>query len=390
MVHFDEALRMVMDAARALSTERVPLEAALHRILAEDIRSDSDLPRFNKSAMDGYACRRADLDGQMRLLETVPAGTPPFLPIGERECSKIMTGAMVPVGADCVIMVEHAEESEGLVRFTGTDTPDNICRRGEDLRVGDLMVEKGTKIEPQHIGVLATAGMPNPLVSTRPRVAVIATGDELVEPEATPGVSRIRNSNSYQLCAQAAAMGATPRYLGIARDTEKAIGDMIREAMSSSDVILVSGGVSAGDFDLVPGVLTQHGFKLLFEKIATKPGMPTVFGIAGPVFCFGLPGNPVSTFVLFELLVKPFLYRMMGHDFMPSIVPLRLSRNVTSRKSDRDSWIPVRITPQGEAEPVNYHGSGHLTALPDTDGLICIPRGVTGAAKGDIVDVRQV
>ena len=390
MITFDEAYGIVMANVPRLPAEEVPLDDALGRVLAEDVVSDSDMPPFNKSAMDGYACRRADLANDLCLVETIPAGMTPTCPIGKNECSKIMTGGVVPEGADCVIMVEFTEESGGAVRFTGPETRDNICRKGEDLKRGDIMLEKGARISARHIGVLASAGRARVPVSVRPRVAVIATGDELVEPGSAPGPSKIRNSNSYQLCAQARAMGANAVYHGIAPDTEDAIGDSIAAAMADSNVILVSGGVSAGDFDLVPGMLRKNGFDLLFEKIATKPGMPTVFGRSGDCFCFGLPGNPVSTFVLFELLVKPFLYTMMGHDFRPAVVSQRLTCDITRKKTERDSWIPVRRTDPGEVEPIEYHGSGHLTSLPRADGMICIPRGVSKAAKGTMVDVRQI
>jgi len=405
MIPFDEAWEITMKSVHRLGAERVPIDRALNRVLAENVRSDSDLPPFNKSAMDGYACRRADLGGMLRLLETIPAGKCPTRSVGPNECSKIMTGAMVPDGADCVIMVEFTEESGGLVSFTGTDTETNICRRAEDLKAGEIILPKGTRLRPRHIGVLATAGCVKPLVSVRPRVGIVATGDELVEPDTVPGSSQIRNSNSYQLRSQVDRMGAQPQYYGIAIDTADTLDTMIRDAASESDVLLVSGGVSTGDFDLVPDMLKKNGFELLFEKIATKPGKPTVFGVADRqntrkdacatagmnrrTFCFGLPGNPVSTFVLFELLVKPFLLAMMGHEFAPPVVPLRLARDVTRKKTARDSWIPVTITGAGEADPIEYHGSGHLTSLPLADGMICIPRGVKGAAKGDSVNVRQ-
>ena len=390
MITFDQAYGIVMANVRRLPAEEIPLDDALNRILAEDVASDSDMPPFDKSAMDGYACRRTDLGNDLRLVETIPAGKTPTSPVGENECSKIMTGGVVPEGADCVIMVEFTEESNAIVRFTGTETRDNICRMGEDLKCGAVMLEKGARISARHMGVLASAGCARVPVSARPRVGVIATGDELVEPGSAPGPSKIRNSNSYQLCAQARAMGADAVYHGIAPDTEDAIGRSIAVAMADSDVILVSGGVSAGDFDLVPGMLEKNGFDLLFEKIATKPGMPTVFGKSEDCFCFGLPGNPVSTFVLFELLVKPFLYAMMGHDFHPVVVSQRLTRDVTRKRTERDSWIPVRRTGPGEVEPIDYHGSGHLTSLPWADGMICIPRGVSGATKGTLVDVRQI
>jgi len=388
---FDEAYRIVQGRARFLGAERVALHEAPGRILAQDVASDLDMPPFDKSAMDGYACRRRDLRNELAVVETIAAGGTPSKAVRPDECAKIMTGAMVPEGADCVIKVEDTEQvDETIVRFTGAETPENICRRGEDIRQGDLVLGKGERLRPQHIGVLATVGCARPLVARRPQVAVIATGDELVEPDQTPQTSQIRNSNGHQLRAHVAATGAVPVYGGIGPDTEDALDTMIREALSENDVVLLSGGVSMGDFDLVPRILEKNGVQLLFERIAVKPGMPTVFGLSETSFCFGLPGNPVSTFVLFEILVKPFLLKLMGHDFRPPVIPMSLAKPISRKKTDRDSWIPVTITGNGTVCAVEYHGSAHLNALTRADGLICVARGVATVEEGTKVDVRQI
>ena len=322
---FDEAMRTVRGRARFLGSERVNLDEAVDRILAEDIRSDIDMPPCDKSAMDGYACRRDDLAEILTVVETIRAGQVPTRSVGACECAQIMTGAGVPEGVDCVIPVELTEPAgEGMVRFTGNELRDNICRRAEDIREGDVLLRCGERITPQAVAVLATVGAVTPLAARRPRVAVMATGDELVEPDRKPAAAQIRNSNGHQLREQVAKAGAIADYLGIARDAEEDLDRMIRKAVATNDVILLSGGVSMGKFDLVPGVLEKHGFQLLFSKIAVKPGMPTVFGVRDDTFCFGLPGNPVSTFVIFELIVKPFLFKLMGHDYRPFVVPLRL------------------------------------------------------------------
>lgn len=391
MIEFDNAFEIVMDCARRLGTERVDITNALNRILAEDVFSDIEMPPFDKSAMDGFACQRADLAKELTIIETIPAGVQPKETIGPNQCAKIMTGAVMPKGADCVIMVEYTEEtSQNTICFTGPETADNICLKGEDIKAGDLMLNAGTPIKPEHIAVLASVGCVKPLVSCQPRVGVIATGNELVEPQIIPNSSQIRNSNSYQLTAQLTEAGAIATYYGIAADAENSIDSTLKKAIAQSDVVLLSGGVSMGDFDLVPGVLKENGIELLFEKVAIKPGKPTVFGISDEVFCFGLPGNPVSTFVIFEILVKPFLYKMAGYEFKPVTIPMHLAKKISRRRTERMSWLPVTFTHNGAVKPVEYHGSAHINALCGSDGLISIPIGIDEIKEGTTVNVRQI
>lgn len=391
MILFEEALRTVLDSARRLGTERVDIANAINRILVEDAKSDMDMPPFNKSAMDGYACRRADLANELEVVETIPAGYIPTKSIEPNQCAKIMTGASVPQGADCVVMVEFTENpTDSTVRFIGENTADNICQKGEDIKAGQVVLSKGTRIRPQHIAVLASVGCAQPVVSKMPSVAVLATGDELVQPTSRPGPSQIRNSNSFQLTAQVESMGTVAKNYGIAKDTDKAIDKMFKKAVEENDVVIVSGGVSMGDYDLVPGIFRQNNIDLLFEKIAIKPGKPTVFGVSENIFCFGLPGNPVSTFALFELLVKPFLYKMMGYDYTPDVVKMPLAESFRRKKVDRQTWIPVVITNAGMLKPIDYHGSAHINALCIADGLISIGIGVEEIEKGTIVPVRLI
>jgi len=391
MIPFEKAFETVMSRVRGLEPEHVELRAAAGRILAEDVRSDIDMPPFDKSAMDGYACRREDLPGPLRVIATIPAGSVPTMPVGQGECAKVMTGAMVPEGADCVIMVEHTEEAgDRTICFTGTGAAANICRRAEDIRAGDIVLERGTRLGAQHIAVLATVGCARPLVSRRPRVGVIATGDELVEPDRRPGPSQIRTSNSYQICAQTESAGAIATYYGIAADTEEALDVLMKRALNENEVVLFSGGVSMGDFDLVPGVMEKNGIEILFDSIAMKPGKPTTFGVGPRAFCFGLPGNPVSTFVQCEILVKPFLYALMGHKYRPRYSWLPLAEAIRRKRADREAWIPVSVTESGEVQPREYHGSAHINALCQADGFVVVPTGTERIEKGTVVRVRQI
>jgi len=402
MIELREALQIVLDSARPLGSERVDLAGAIGRVLAEDVASDMDMPPFDKATMDGFACRRADLGNELAIVETIPAGATPTETIGPNQCAGIMTGAAVPPGADCVVMVEQAQVIGGnVVRLTDTQTPDHISRKGREIRCGQVVLRKGTCIRPQHIAVLASVGCVRPFVAVRPKVAVVAGGNELVAPAARPGPSQIRNSNSVQLIAQLQAMGIAARDYGVMKDTVVNVDRVLRTALAMDDVVLISGGVSVGDFDLVPGVLRRNKVRLLFDKVAVQPGKPTIFGVAesgsgsptqrialGGPWCFGLPGNPVSTFVTFELLVKPFLYRLMGCEYSPRCIQMRLEEPVGRKNTDRQSWIPVRITGAEAVRPVEYHGSAHILALCEADGLIALEIGVANLPQGTPVQVR--
>ena len=391
MISFENAFDIVMSRVSLLDTESTPLSAAAGRILAQDVPCDMDIPPFDKSAMDGYACRRTDLPGPFLVIETIQAGAAPEKTVGPGECAKIMTGAAIPSGADCVIMVEHTETRPDGKMYVLHSAPSlNICYQGEDARMGDIVLRKGARLGPPHIAVLATTGCAAPLVARRPRVGIIATGDELVEPDTIPGPSRIRNSNSYQIRAQIEQTCAIATYHGIAADTEASLDDMMKRAIAESDVLLLSGGVSMGDFDLVPDIMRKNGIEILFDAIATKPGKPTTFGVGPSIYCFGLPGNPVSTFVQCEILVKPFLYALMGHRQQPIFSWLPMAETYRRKKTDRDAWLPVAITDDGKVQLKTYHGSAHINALCDASGFLVVPQGVAEIERETIVKIRML
>jgi len=389
-IPFQEAYERMMGAA-VLPGESVELSRALGRVLAQDVVADMDMPPFDKSAMDGYACRRADLASVLTVTEEIPAGKMPALPVGPLQCARIMTGAPVPAGADCVVMVEHTEAlPDGRIRITDPHTADNICRHAEDIRRGDCVLKVGEIITPAHIAVLASVGCATPRVARRPRVAVLATGNELVEPHVTPACAQIRNSNGFQLCAQLERMGVEPHYGGIVADTSEDITAAVNTAMRDSNLLLFSGGVSVGVFDMVPGVLRAAGFEFLFQSVAMQPGRPTLFGRRGAVYCCGLPGNPVSTFVVFEMLLKPFLYKLMGHSFSPLLVQAVLARDVRCKASARQITMPVMFVKPGVVDSVEYHGSAHINAMARAQALLTIPAGQATLPAGTTVHVRPL
>lgn len=391
MIQFEDALRIVLGSPVRSGTEQVDLGRSLFRVLAEDVQSDIQMPPFNKSAVDGYACRKSDLAEVLKVIEVIPAGRVPQKSIARNQCAKIMTGAPVPEGADSVIMVEDVEELEsGCIRYKKDLVKNNICLKGEDIQAGEVVIPENTLIQPQHIAVMATAGCVSPLVYKQVRVGVISTGDELVEPGVKPGLSQIRNSNAYQLLAQVEKIGALPDYIGIALDTEVSTREKIQQGFANNDVVLLTGGVSMGDFDHVPKVLKELGVDLKFKSIAVQPGRPTVFGTTDNKYIFGLPGNPVSSFVQFELLVKPLVYNLSGYKYRPLTLKMPMAVTYTRKRSTRLSWLPAQINQVGEVVPIDYHGSAHINALTLADGLISIAIGEKELKKGELVDVRQI
>ncbi len=273
LISFEEAYTIVMNSVFETGTETVAFTNALNRVLKRDLISDIDMPPFNKATVDGFACRRSDLGTDLEIVETIQAGTAPHKKILPGHCSRIMTGAAIPEGADVVFMVEDsAILPSGKARFTGQTTKENISPRGEDIRSGDTVLKKGRLVTPQDIAMLALTGNITVKVSKQPVVAVISSGNELVEPSEIPGLSQIRNSNSYQLMAQVARAGAEGKYLGIAMDSKDSTYSLVNRAISSADVVLITGGVSMGDFDFVPEVLEKAGVRLLFLRHSNTTG----------------------------------------------------------------------------------------------------------------------
>jgi len=389
MILFEEANKIIEENVNrfTLKTEKVSIFDSLNRSLATDVVCDRDLPPFNRVAMDGYACKREDLFSKLKIVDFVAAGQKPTKTIEKGECAKVMTGCPLPKGADMVFKVELSKEVEnGYVVFTGNEKDgqvSNFCKTGEDNKKGEIILEKGTLLHSGHSGILSSLGVFEVLVYVPPKVGIIATGDELVEPNVVPESHQIRNANSYILYSQCKKIGCIPKYYGIAKDKEEEIDKMFKTAISECDVILMTGGVSMGDFDLVPDILKNNGFEILFNKVAVKPGKPTTFSVNKNKVCFGMPGNPVSTFMIFEVMVKPFLYKLMGLKQKQEVLKLPLAQEIKRKSTKRTQWIPVYINNEGQVVNLPYHGSGHFTSLAKATGIIALE-------KGQIVNVRQI
>ena len=389
MLSFDQAKEVIMNSAFCMGTEKVDLLSSLNRVLAEDVFSDMDMPPFNKSAMDGYACKMADLELPLEIVEIIPAGKFPNKTISKGKCAKIMTGAPVPEGADCVIMFEDTEIlTDHTVRFKGGKTKTNIITKATDICKDQLIIKKGTLIKSAHIAVLAGCGKISIDVFRQPKVGIISTGDELVEPFEIPSISGIRNTNAWQLIAQATEMNVLPKYYGIARDDEESLAYMISLSLAENDISILSGGVSKGEYDYVPAVLEKAGVIIHFDSISVQPGKPSTFGSKGKQLVFGLPGNPVSTFFQFELLVKPLLLAMMGYTEEFLFTKLEIGEDYHRKKSERLSFIPIRLKADGKVYPIEYHGSAHINALMEANGIMAVQPGESFISKGSKADVR--
>jgi molybdopterin molybdotransferase len=393
MVTLDFALSKVIEGSKSLlQTEMVPLWDSLGRILAVDIISDINMPPFDKSAVDGYACRRSDLHGALHVIEVIAAGQMPAKTVESGTCSKIMTGAPIPNGADCVIMVEDVEEiSKTEIRFDGEETKNNIAKFAEDVRAGDIVLLKGTQIEPQQVAILSAVGVHRVSVAVKPKVSILITGDELVETDKKPALGQIRNSNGHQLYGQVVRAGAIPVYGGIVNDTFDSTRTAISKALDDSDIVVLTGGVSMGDFDYVPNVLKNMGVEIMFQTIAVQPGKPTVFGVRGEKLVFGLPGNPVSSLFQFDILVRSAIKKMMGaNNLYRDIYKMPLANSYKRKRADRMALVPALINEKGEADAINYHGSAHIFALNHATAMILVPIGVETISKGELVDVRPI
>jgi len=389
MLSVEEAEKVIASLPLKVNTETVPLLAAQNRFLSQDIAAAFPMPEFDKSAMDGYAYISEDRSPAYQVSETIAAGTPPRFAVSPGHCAKIMTGAMLPAGADRVVRRECTSEKNGFMKITAEDKNRNIRWQGEDLQAGQLVLARGIRLQAAQIALLASLGLAEVPTARPPRVGIITTGSELAEPGTPLDPGRIYNSNYYSLAAQVNALGGEALAMGRVADNAAATVDAIASCLDRCDALILSGGVSAGDFDYVPAAIEQAGITLHFEKIAVQPGMPTVFGSQEEKIVFGLPGNPVSTFVIFEIFIKPLLLRWMGHFYQPLVLPAELTETYNRSHGGRTAFIPVRYQ-DGQAAMLSYHGSAHLHALSLANALLRVPAGQLSIPAGSTVDVRYL
>ncbi|MBI4061076.1 MAG: molybdopterin molybdotransferase MoeA [Elusimicrobia bacterium] len=406
MIHPDEALKRVLEHAPTLGMERVPLSRAVERILAEDLFARYCLPPFDNSAMDGYAVRAQDLKDASRpnpveltVREIVRAGASGRRELGPGEAARIMTGAPLPRGADSVVMQEMTSPgARGRVRIARTaEVGSHIRVRGEDVPVGGLLAQKGAMLRPYEIALLAAQGISKVAVIRRPRAAVLTTGDELVEHRRNPADGKIRDSNGPAILAALSRWNVRAAHLGIVRDDPKEIQSALASALSEADAVVVTGGVSVGDFDHTRAVFSRLGIREVFWAVAIKPGKPLLFGVreapgAPPKLVFGLPGNPVAALVCLEEFIRPALEKLQG--FSPGHQSYHLAGEAANdypKPKDRRQYLFCRAQPGPSGYQLSIirpQGSAMLGMAPRANALAVAPIGVSRVSRGDTLPFR--
>lgn len=401
MISAEDALALIHAHARVLGAERVPLERCVDRVLAADVLAAVALPPFDNSAMDGFALRAADLKDatpqapvELTILETVRAGETGRVDVKPGQAVRIMTGAPMPRGADSVVMVERTESgAAGKVRLDGSTLAcSHVRARGEDVAEGSLLLEKGALLRPCDIALLAAQGITEVPAVRLPRVAVLATGDELIDASEPLAPGKIRNSNGPALLAALSRWGLPAENLGIAPDEPVALRATLAAALTRADVLVVTGGVSVGDFDCTKSVFTDLGLREIFWKVAIKPGKPLYFGALGTKLAFGLPGNPIAALVCLEEFVRPALETLQGHaPKHPSYHLSGTAGNDYPKPADRRQYLFCRAVRSGDGyalEIIRPQGSAMLGMASRANALAVAPAGIDRVRRGDTLGFR--
>lgn len=393
MIEIADAKRIILENVELLDCEMVHITNALDRVLAEDIVADSDAPFSDNSAMDGFAVRASDVTGaspdtpvRLEVIETIPAGAVPQLKVGPGQATRIMTGAMVPDGADAVLMVEDTSmsgEREVLIMKSASGKR-HIRRAGEDVRAGEVVLSAGRILRPADIGMIATCGRIAVRVARRPVVGIFSTGDEIIAPDLPLSPGKVRNSNSFSIYAQCLRMGAIPRLLGIVPDEKSELLPALTRAAAACDLILTTGGVSMGEYDEVRKTVETEG-EILFWKVRMKPGKPIVFGRIGGKPIFGLPGNPVSCMVGVELFVRSAILKMMGaSETDPQRIRGIMEHDLKSGSRDELLRGVARAESSGyRIAAVGHQGSHILSGMSRANCLIYLPGTGSAVSKGE-------
>ncbi|SMO46093.1 molybdopterin molybdotransferase [Balnearium lithotrophicum] len=395
-IGFDRALEIISSQEFLLPSEFASLFDSYGRVLRENLIADRDDPPAPVSAMDGYGVKKEDIKSipaKLKVVGEVPAGKIPNIKVSKGEAVKLFTGSLVPEGVDTVVPVEETEGSgEFVVIKKSYPQGQNVRLRGENYKVGDILVEEGAVLRAPEVGIAASIGKPYLRVSSKPRVGIITTGNEILEPwDDLDSISQIHNTNAYTLYSLVKESGGEPIYLGILKDSKDETAERIHKGIETCDVLITTGGVSMGDYDFVKQVVKELGIEVLFYKVRVKPGKPVLFGKRGSKFFFGLPGFPVSTVVSFNLFVLPLLRKIQGaRELFRKRVKAKLLMDFKRRKAERREFVRAElINKDGKflVKPLRKQGSGVLTSLVGGKVLMMVPEGIREIKFGSEVEV---
>ncbi|OPJ64273.1 gephyrin-like molybdotransferase Glp [Clostridium chromiireducens] len=401
MISVEEALRIILEESKALEGEEKNILSCLNKVLAEDIYSRDNLPPFDKSAMDGYAIKSEDTDLykdgvsiELEIVDLIKAGESSDKELKNGQAMKIMTGAPVPEGANAVIQIEKVEVREDTLHISEkVKNGCNVIKLGEEIKVGDIALRKGTLIRPTEIGVLASLGYSKIKVPRNPVVSILTTGDELVEINETPKFGQIRNSNEYSLKALIQNLGLEALSFGIVEDKKDTLKSKVKEALEKSDIVITSGGASVGDFDFVEQVLNEINADIKFQSVAIKPGKPISFAVIDKKLFFSLPGNPLSAITTFEEFVKPACEKMLGKNMeSDNTFPVILAEDF-KEKEGRSKYIYVKIKAENGklyAYKAGSQSSNQLITMSKANGIIIMPEGIGYKKAGEVLSGKFI
>ena len=401
MISVEEALKIILQESHVLEGEEKDILSCLNKILADDVYSRDNLPPFDKSAMDGYAIKSEDTDLyedgisiNLEVVDLIKAGESSNKELINGQAMKIMTGAPLPKGANAVIQIEKVKVHEDILYISeNVKNGFNVIKLGEEIKVGDMALKKGTLIRPTEIGILASLGYSKIKVHRDPIIAIITTGDELVDLNETPKFGQIRNSNEYSLKALVLNLGLEALSLGIVEDKKDTLKNKVKEALEKADIVITSGGASVGDFDFVEQVLNEINADIKFQSVAIKPGKPISFAVIDKKLFFSLPGNPLSAITTFEEFVKPACEKMLGKNMeSDNTFPVILAEDF-KEKEGRRKYIYVNIKAENRklyAYKVGSQSSNQLITMSKANGIIIMPEGIKYKRAGEILNGKFI
>lgn len=388
MITFYEALETVKNATKKLEKEYVDLSDCLNRVLAKNVYSNVNIPPFNQSAVNGYACKKSDLKDNLKIIAHADLTNTSLM---HKQCCKIKSGERIPKGADTVVKADNIKKLEnGLIHISKEESKSNIFIKGEDIKKENLVLQKGTRLKPHHISVLATVNFTKPMVYKQPKLATLSKINGLREPEQQAKNILSENVNSLQLQAQLLKMGIRKNYHEILTASKENAKKTITKCIKENDILIILENAKNSDYNSLPAILKELGFNIWFHTLAVRPGKHTIFASKDGKYIFAMSGNPASSFIQFELLGKPLLYRLMGHNYNAPMVKMPISLNYKRKNTAQLEFIPIRFNANNQVIPIKYNGSERINSFTHANGIMIVPREVDEFTEGEFVYIRQL